>query len=65
MFAVPGVEVQNFQSDAALSVSVPFGSRQSEPCTVLLSAVAAGSAVPSTKDFMPKRLMTPTVMDHS
>jgi len=35
----------NAQSVAALSVSVPSGSRQREPSAALLSATAAGSAV--------------------
>jgi hypothetical protein len=50
-FAAPGVGVVvNAQSEAASSVSRPFGLRMSEPFAVLESATSAGRTVPSTSE---------------
>ena len=50
VFAAPGVGApQSAQSVAASFVSLPFGMRQTEATTALLSATAFGSTVPSTR----------------
>ena len=49
--------VVNAQSVAASFVSLPFGSRESEPVTVFESATFAGSGVPSTKSYVPEPMI--------
>jgi hypothetical protein len=44
--------VVNAQSVAASSVSAPSGRRAIAPTTVFESATAAGSAVPSTSEYV-------------
>jgi hypothetical protein len=46
------------QSVAALLVSLPLGRRHTEATTVLLSATATGSTVPSTRLTMPAMPVT-------
>ena len=51
----------NAQSVAALSVSVPSGSRESEPGTVFESATEAPSAVPSTRSYVCPPIVAATI----
>jgi hypothetical protein len=44
--------VVNFQSVSASFVSIPSGSRDSEPATVLESATLAARAIPSTRSYV-------------